>query len=92
MIVIEMVRNGWIVRDKQDDDQEHVYVFDEGDTDKYAIESFSRLLWLVTDLCAPTTSRYSAHRISIKIEPGDKWEGDHESPQPRNDKGVEPKN
>lgn len=76
MIVLEQARNGWILRDKQDQELEHVYVFSEGGTEKESIESFARLLWLVTDLCAPTTSRYSPHRIKITIEPGDKYEGE----------------
>lgn len=82
MITIQMARNGWIVRDKQDEEIEHVYVFSDGDTDKDAIDGFVKLLWTLNDLCGPTTSRYSPHRIQIKIEPGDKWEGDdHESLQ-----------
>lgn len=75
MITIEMARNGWIVRDKQGEELEHVYVFSEGDTDKESVEGFRNLLWQLNELCGPTTSRYSAHRINITIEPGDKYEG-----------------
>lgn len=91
MIVIELARNGWIVRDKQDEELEHVYVFSEGDSDKESVEGFRSLLWTLNHLCGPTTSRYSAHRINITIEPGDKWEGDHESVQLCKDEGSDGK-
>jgi len=89
MIVIELARNGWVIRDKTDGELEQVFVFSEGDTDKEAVEGFASFLWTLTDLCGPTTSRYSAHRIQIKIEPGDKYEGeDHESLQSREDESI----
>lgn len=88
MIVIEMARNGWLIRDKSDPEMERLFVFSEGDTDKEAVEGFRYLLWTLNDLCGPTTSRYSAHRINITIEAGDKWEGeDHESLQSCENKG-----
>lgn len=81
-ITLELAANGWILRDKADPELHKIFVFEEGDTDKESVEAFARLLWTLCDLCGPTTSRYSAHRITIKIEPGDKWEGeDHESLQ-----------
>jgi len=33
-----------------------------------------RLLFTINDLIGPTTSRYSEHRIYVRIEPGDKFE------------------
>jgi hypothetical protein len=90
MIVIEMAHNGWLIRDKSDSEMEKLFVFSEGDTDKEAVEGFRYLLWTLNDLCGPTTSRYSAHRINITIEPGDKHEGgDDESVQPCNNSDVE---
>lgn len=90
MIVIEMARNGWIVRDKRDEELEHTYVFSDGDTDQESVEGFRNLLWQLNELCGPTTSRYSAHRINIRIEPGDNHEGGHdESVQPCNNSDVE---
>lgn len=91
-ITIEIAANGWILRDKADPELHRVFVFEEGDTDKEAVEGFRSLLWTLNDLCGPTTSRYSAHQINIKIEPGDKSEGeDHESVQLRKDEGSDGK-
>jgi len=39
---------------------------------KETMEAFVRLLWEVNDLIGPTTSRYSPHRVTIGLEPGDK--------------------
>ena len=70
MIKIERAMNGWIL--KQEDEDEHLYVFDEGETEGEAAEGFSRLLWRIKEMCGPSESRYSAHRVMIHIEPGDK--------------------
>lgn len=92
MITIKQVFNGWILEDKTDDEMARTYVFTEGDSEKESIEGFRMLLWQLNDLCGPTTSRYSAHRINITIEPGDKYEGDdHESVQLCKDEGSDGK-
>lgn len=75
MIVIETAKNGWIMRDKSDSEMEKLFVFSEGDSDKESVEAFRYLLWSLNELCGPTTSRYSAHRINITIEPGDNHQG-----------------
>lgn len=75
MILIKQVINGWILEDKTDEEMPRTFVFSEGETEKSACEGFASLLWQLNDIYGPTTSRYSAHRIHIKIRPGDKYEG-----------------
>lgn len=73
MIKIERADNGWIVRHQCEDEPESVYVFDTGDDSERDIaEAFADVLWRIIALCGPHESRYSAHRVMIRIEPGDK--------------------
>jgi hypothetical protein len=80
MIKIETVDNGWLLTDETDPDGPRRRVVESNDTTsvnptKETMEAFCRLLWEVNDLIGPTTSRYSPHRVMIKIEKGDKyWE------------------
>ena len=76
MIKIEQAYNGWIVRYNVEDDGEHVHVFDEGDNEETTAKAFMAMLYKVKDVCGPHESRYSAHRVMIHIEPGDKHDID----------------
>lgn len=72
MIKIEQAFNGWILKYEVDGECEHVYVFDEGNTEETTAKAFMAMLYKVKDVCGPHESRYSAHRVMINIEPGDK--------------------
>ncbi|NBW19148.1 MAG: hypothetical protein EBR82_65345 [Caulobacteraceae bacterium] len=77
MIKIECVDNGWLLTDETDSDGPRRRVVETRDTasinpTKETMEAFVRLLWEVNDLIGPTTSRYSPHRVTIGLEPGDK--------------------
>lgn len=72
MIKIERASNGWIIKHQCDDQCESIHVFDEGDDDESTAKAFMALLYKIKDVCGPSESRYSAHRVMIKIEPGDK--------------------
>jgi len=72
MIKIEQAYNGWIIKYDVEDEGEHIYVFDEGDDDESTAKAFMAMLYKIKDVCGPHESRYSAHRVMINIEPGDK--------------------
>jgi hypothetical protein len=79
MIKIECVDNGWLLTDETDPDGPRRRVVESNDVmrinpSKETMEAFVRLLWEVNDLIGPTTSRYSPHRVTIGLEPGDKHE------------------
>lgn len=80
MIKIDMVSNGWILEDHTDSEFTKRFVFEHMDDfqngEKSEVEAFVRLLWVLNDLYGPTTSRYSEHRVAIRIEKGDKCD-DH---------------
>lgn len=80
MIKIKMVSNGWILEDHTDSEFTKRYAFEHMDDfrngEKSEVEAFVRLLWALNDLYGPTTSRYSEHRVAIRIEKGDKCD-DH---------------
>lgn len=74
-LVLKMVSNGWILEDHSDPEFTRIEVFEsKEDSEKGEVEAMARLLWTIDSLIGPTTSRYSKHRIYIKIEPGDKVE------------------
>lgn len=74
-LVLKMVSNGWILEDHSDPEFTRIEVFEsKEDNEKGEVEAMARLLWTIDSLIGPTTSRYSKHRIYIKIEPGDKFE------------------
>lgn len=82
MIKIECVDNGWLLTDETDPDGPRRRVVESNDVmrinpSKETMEAFVRLLWEVNDLIGPTTSRYSPHRVTIGLEPGDKYQ-DHQ--------------
>ena len=72
MITIESATNGWILKYKCEDEPADVYVFNADDGHESEIKAFAHLLQVVKNLCGPQESRYSAHRVMIHIEPGDK--------------------
>jgi hypothetical protein len=76
MILIRHVVNGWIsTRPLEDEDGtvEWLYAYDlEDDAD--AVKVFARLLRDLNDIIGPSTSRYSALRVRVTTEPGDKYE------------------
>lgn len=80
MIKIDMVSNGWILEDHSDPEFTKKLVFEHADgfnnSEKSEVETFVRLLWVLNDLIGPSTSRYSQHRVAIRIEKGDKCD-DH---------------
>ena len=89
MIKIQLATNGWIVSHKVEDEPEQIYVFDEGETDEETAESFKSVLYHIKMLCGPSESRYSAYRVMINIEPGDKspkHPDNQEEPEDANDK------
>lgn len=88
MIQIERVDNGWILTDHTDTENVRKQVFQEKDEylyEKSQAEAFASLLWEIKSIMGPTDSRYSAHRVYIKIQPGDKHE-DHKDDE--NDDSV----
>lgn len=74
-LVLKMVSNGWILEDHSDPEFIRIEVFEsKTDSAQGEVEAMARLLWTVDSLIGPTTSRYSEHRIYIRVEPGDKFE------------------
>jgi len=70
---IRRVQNGAVLRvesEGEDSGEEIVYQEQED----YEIEAFADFLRHLVDHYGPTTSRYSPKRISIRVEPGDKYE------------------
>jgi hypothetical protein len=78
-LVIKMVSNGWILEDHSDPEMVRVQVFEGGDREEDDVKTMQQLLYTINDLVGPTTSRYSEHRIYVRIEPGDKFEDLQES-------------
>lgn len=79
MIKIETVENGWLITDESDPDGPKRLVVEcenpwTANPAKETMDAFCSLLSRVNDLIGPTTSRYSAHRLKISLEPGDKYE------------------
>lgn len=79
-LIIKMVSNGWILEDHSDPEMVRVEVFEGGEREEEEVKAMQRLLWTIDSLVGPTTSRYSEHRIYVRIEPGDKFE-DIQKPQ-----------
>ena len=84
MIKIERALNGWIIRYQPEGEAEEIHVFDDGSSERDEAESFADVLWKIKSLCGPQDSRYSAHRVMINIEAGDKH-----SSHPDNQEDVE---
>lgn len=72
MIKIQYIENGWLLTHSEEYEPEKLYAFSHNGSDQSEIGAFRDLLATVDDLYGPSTSRYSEHRIYIRIEPGDK--------------------
>lgn len=84
-ITIKYAENGWLLIHSEEGESDRVYVFSHNGDDKSEVEAFRDLLATVDDIYGPSTSRYSEHRIYIRIEAGDK----HSShPDNREDEDV----
>ncbi len=72
---IRHVANGVILRveDQAPDASPAEVVYQEREDDE--IEAFAEFLRHVLDHYGPSTSRYSAKRIHVVVEPGDKCDG-----------------
>lgn len=71
-ITIESAVNGWYLIHSEEGEPDQVYVFNGEDGEQSEVEAFRDLLATIDTLYGPSTSRYSEHRIYIRIEPGDK--------------------
>ena len=74
MIKIQYCENGWILTHTEEGEPDRLFVFSYTESDQSEVEAFRDLLWQVNDIYGPSTSRYSEHRIYIKVQPGDKHE------------------
>jgi hypothetical protein len=74
MIKIQYATNGWLLTVSEEGEMDKLYVFSHGDSEQSEVEAFRDLLVAVHDAYGPSTSRYSAHRIYIRVQPGDKHE------------------
>jgi hypothetical protein len=72
MIKIQYAQNGWLLTVSEEGEMDKLYVFSHGDSEQSEVEAFRDLLVAVHDAYGPSTSRYSDHRIYVRIEPGDK--------------------
>jgi len=70
---ITSVMNGWIVKCKYDVDESRTYVFSHDDREGSDVKAFVQLLWQINECIGPSTSRYSAERVSISVRAGDKY-------------------
>ncbi len=84
-VTITKVENGYILTAYHSGEPPVRYVFEELEYGKYGresmtyeegadVENFAHLLQTLDSLIGPTTSRYSAKRVYVRIEAGDKFE------------------
>lgn len=73
-IEIRNVANGVVLRiePQQPGDEAEEIVYQERDDDE--VEAFADCLRFVLEQYGPSTSRYSAKRIRVVVEPGDRYE------------------
>ena len=76
-VTIEMISNGWIVEYEQDyghglNPVQVGFASEDGPS----ASDFADLLWCIKDLIGPSDSRYDGERVTIRLEPGDKWIND----------------
>ena len=72
-LCIDKVDNGYVLTPDPSTEQDpQVFEIDE-DEDKEA-ESFTKVLWAITEYFDQIGSRYDKKRISITTKKGDKWE------------------
>lgn len=76
-ITIMSAENGWILQEHLEEGEVRsgFSVFGHDETDEGQAKTFADLLWKLKEIMGPSESRYSAHRVMIRIEPGDKHEG-----------------
>lgn len=70
-----MALNGWIVEYQEDESEpvkRQVFSYSDSADDVEEVKAFAHLLWSLTDLIGPSTSRYSKARVYIEVKPGDK--------------------
>jgi hypothetical protein len=72
MIKIQYAENGWLLTFSQVGEPDELYVFSHNGHGLSEVEAFRDLLAQVDSIYGPMSSRYSEHRIYIRIEPGDK--------------------
>ncbi len=70
VMVIKKVENGYILETTSGEETSIKVV--EAKCEDEEVEAFRDLLWEINDAVGPMTSRYSAKRIVVSIEPGDK--------------------
>lgn len=75
MIKVDAVNNGWILTHQIQDEVDEIEVFEFLNSEEDKARAFQRLLYSISDLLGPMSSRYSQHRIKICIVSGDKYEG-----------------
>jgi hypothetical protein len=81
---VRRAQNGWILENVVEGESDEIYVYSdefyysENDRERSEAEAFSSLLGMIHNLMGPMDSRYSKHRVRIKIEPGDKCEIDEQ--------------
>lgn len=71
-VTINHAQNGWYLIHSEEGEPDRVFVFSHDDTEQSEAEAFQELLCSVLDICGPSISRYSEHRVYIRVEPGDK--------------------
>jgi len=79
VIKIETVDNGYLLTDERDPEHPNKLVVECDcslgiNPTKKDLEAFCNLLWRLTHMIGPTTSRYSPHRVHISLKRGDKYE------------------
>lgn len=72
MIKIQYAENGWLLTHSEEGEPDRLHVFSHNDNEQTEAEAFRDLLATVDSIYGPSSSRYSEHRIYIRIEPGDK--------------------
>ena len=72
--VFKRVKNGILVRVRSGVDEGEELVFEEryGSDEGAEVEAFADFLRLIDEYYGPSTSRYSAKRIYVRVGPGDK--------------------
>lgn len=68
--------NGLVIELPEDTDEhdyktQQVFVFEEAQDE---VKKFTEFLYMINEIVGPSTSRYSAERISIGVVPGDKYD------------------
>lgn len=83
-VLIKEVDNGWIIEHEMTNYNEDgsskrvvsVYSYDNNNClapEDQEVEAFKYVLYHINDCVGPSTNRHSPKRISITLEPGDKY-------------------